>query len=132
MRRRSSVLTMLLVALIALPATALGTAAFLLGEHGFDWSTSDAETAYFEWNAEVTNDSGRAARAIVAVELLDNDDQIVHTDSVSLELQAGETRTVRDQGSLPLTEAANVMQFRFRVREPEEARLRRAGSTFRR
>lgn len=98
------------------------TAAFQLrlGEHSFDWTTVEQERAHFRWNAEVTNATGRNVRVTVTVDLLDDDDSVVHSDSTTVEMARDATQRVRHEGSLPFDRAADVVTFRFRL-APEPA-----------
>lgn len=118
MRRRLAVLTpaTLLLALAILAATpAPGAVQLTLGDHSFDWTTVEDERAHFRWSAEVHNESGRTMEVVVTVDLLDDDDSVVHSDSTTTTLEAGQRRTVRDEGSLPFDRAADVVSFRFRL-----------------
>lgn len=114
MRRRNLVLTTLLLALV-LPAAAWGSAQLRLGEHSFDWSTVEQERAHFNWSAEVTSETDQAVRVTVTVDLLDDDDSVVHSDSTTIDLAPGATERVRAEGSLPFDRAADVVTFRFRL-----------------
>lgn len=91
-----------------------------LGEHSFDWTTVEQERAHFRWSAEVTNGTGRNVRVTVTVDLLDDDDAVVHSDSTSVEMAREATQRIRHEGSLPFDRAADVVTFRFRLM-PEPA-----------
>lgn len=94
-----------------------------LGAHSFDWTTVEEERAHFRWSAEVINGTGRSVEVVVTVDLLDDDDSIVDSDSTTVTLEAGQRRTVRDDGSLPFDRAADVVSFRFRLTpKPPERR----------
>ncbi|HJO02871.1 MAG TPA: hypothetical protein QGG47_02730 [Acidobacteriota bacterium] len=86
-----------------------------LGEHEFDWSTVEQERAHFRWSAEVINDTTRPFDVEVAIDLLDDDDGVLHTDSGSVTVVAGEVATFRHEGSMPFDGAADVVSFRFRL-----------------
>lgn len=105
----------LLVLIVAVPAIALAGLQLSIGEHGFDWTTVEDDRAHFRWTADVTNDGGGAVEADVTVELLDDDDGVIHRDSTTATLQAGETRTVTHEGDLAFDQAADVVSFRFRI-----------------
>ena len=111
---------MLLIATLAL---ALPLAQLRLGEHSFDWTTVETERAHFAWSAEVVNESSSPFEVTVAVDLLDDDDATVGSRSgctvrggtAVVSVPPGQTRTVRNEGSLPFDCAADVVSFRFRL-----------------
>lgn len=86
-----------------------------LGRHDFDWSAVEQERAHFRWSAEVINDTDRAFEVDVSIDLLDDDDRVVETDSTSVIVEPGETGRAQHEGSLPLDRAADVVSFRFRL-----------------
>ena len=51
----------------------------------------------------------------VAIDLLDDDDGVLHTDSGTVTVVAGEIVTVDHEGSMPFDGAADVVSFRFRL-----------------
>lgn len=124
MTRRSRPLTRF--AALAL-ASAVGVAAaapqLTLGEHSFDWTTVEQERAHFAWSAEVINDSNAPFEVTVAVDLLDDDDSSVASRSgcavrgatAKVTVPAGQSRAVRNEGSLTFDCAADVVSFRFRL-----------------
>jgi len=109
--------------LIAGLALALPLAQLQLGEHTFDWTTVESDRAHFAWSAEVVNESSSPFEINVAVDLLDDDDATVGSRSgctvrggtAVVTVPAGQTRTVRNEGSLPFDCAADVVSFRFRL-----------------
>lgn len=108
-------------------AAAIGVAAaapqLTLGEHSFDWTTVEEERAHFAWGAEVVNGSNAPFEVTVAVDLLDDDDTSVASRSgcavrgasARVSVPASQSRTVRNEGSLPFDCAADVVSFRFRL-----------------
>jgi hypothetical protein len=94
-----------------------------LGEHAFDWTTIEQDRAHFVWNADVVNESSAAFEVTVTVDLLDDDDATVGSRddcqvrgaSAATSVAPGQTRTVRNEGSLPFDCAADVVSFRFRL-----------------
>lgn len=81
----------------------------------FDWGEASQDQVTYRWSAEAVNDSDGSQRVEVVFQMLDDDDQIVHRDSVTVTLQARQRRTVRQQGSLAYDRAADVVSYRFRV-----------------
>ena len=105
----------------AVPATPLPAHVAVqvtVDESHFDWTNLEGDRALFEWSARVVNAGTRAFRVQVALELLDDDDQVILVDEVTIEVAAGQSRTVRNDGSMPYDSAANVVQSRWRV-DPE-------------
>lgn len=97
---------------------ALGAAAsaeLRLGEHDFEWTDSDQERARFVWSAVVINDTDSDVAVDVSVDLLDDDDRIVHTETIRHQAVAGSQERVEDAGSLPFDKAVDVVSYRFRV-----------------
>lgn len=119
MRRRSVAVAsgILMMILLAVPvrATLAAAAQLTLGEHSFDWTTVEEERAHFRWSADVVNETARGVEVEVTVDLLDDNDAVVHSDSTTSTLDAGQRRTVRSEGSLPFDRAADVVTFRFRI-----------------
>ena len=105
------------VALLASPAllAAAPSAEVRLGRHSFDWTTVENDRALFAWSAEVVNDTRDSVVVQVFVDLLDDDDAVVKTDSVELTLAAGEIQTARHDSSMSFDAAAGVVSFRFRL-----------------
>ncbi len=86
-----------------------------LGEHDFDWSTVEQERAHFRWSAEVVNDTTRSFDVEVAIDLLDDYDRVLHTDTGSVTVPTGETMRLEQEGSMPFDRATDVVSFRFRL-----------------
>ena len=86
-----------------------------LGDNAFDWTTTDDDRAYFEWWADVVNAGAQPVEVEVTLDLLDDNDDIVHSDPVRIELRADQRRRVRQTGSLPYDTAANVVSHRLRL-----------------
>ena len=103
------------VLLAPLVGSVLAAQDLRLGEHEFDWSAVEQERAHFRWSAEVINDTTRAFDVEVAIDLLDDDDGVLHTDSGTVTVVAGEIVTVDHEGSMPFDGAADVVSFRFRL-----------------
>jgi len=95
-----------------------------LGEHGFEWTTvDDQDQAHFRWSAEVINAANREFAIEVVVDLLDDEDGVLLTDSTGARIGPGETMTVEHAGALSYDRAADVVLFRFRVNpSPPEGR----------
>ncbi len=100
---------------LALAGTAFAVADLRLGEHGFDWTTVEQDRAHFRWTAEVINDTTQDVEVEVTVDLLDDDDAVIASDSTSATLAAGQRARVEHDGSLPFDRAADVVSFRFRL-----------------
>ena len=103
------------LALALLAAVAAAAVEVRLGEHGFDWTTVEEDRAHFRWSAEVINETSQALEMTVTVDLLDDDDAVVHSDSVSTSVQPQSTQQVEHDGSLLFDRAADVVSFRFRL-----------------
>ncbi len=114
---RSTPVAVLGLALLLLPlAGSLPAALELsLGKHEFDWSTIEQERAHFRWSAEVVNDTTRSFEVEVTIDLLDDDDGVLHSDSGSVMVAAGETMRLEQAASMPFDRAADVVSFRFRL-----------------
>ena len=110
------VAVLVLVALVsAVAEQGLAAQELRLGKHEFDWSTVEQERAHFRWSAEVINETTLAFDVEVAIDLLDDDDGVLHTDTGSVTVVAGEFATVEHEGSMPFDGATRVMSFRFRL-----------------
>lgn len=115
-RARLPLLPLLLSCAVGLGASAAARATQLrIGESDFDWTTVEQDRAHFAWSAEVINEAGRDVDVKVTVDLLDDDEGIVYSDSVTTRVANAQTRTVRHEGSLPFDRAADVVRFRFRL-----------------
>lgn len=108
-------LTLGLLLTTALAAAPLPSVEVRLGEHAFDWTTVEDDRARFSWSAEVVNDTRERVVVKVSVDLLDDDDAVVHTDSTEVTVAAGATTAARHEGSLSFDAAAGVVSFRFRL-----------------
>lgn len=94
-----------------------------LGEYGFDWTTVEQERANFHWSAIVVNDSAQKFTVEVTIELLDDDDAVVATDSTSTTIDGNTQRKVEHESSLSFERAADVVSSRFRLQSlPPEGR----------
>lgn len=123
MTRRLHAMTPAILLIAGAVSLAAAAPQLRLGEHAFDWTTVEQERAHFAWSAEVVNDSNAAFEVTVAVDLLDDDDSSVASrsdcavtgTSAEVSVPAGQSRTVRNEGSLPFDCAADVVSFRFRL-----------------
>jgi len=107
-------MTLWAAGLLIVPA-ARASAQLRLGEHAFDWTTVEQDRAQFSWSAEVINESTQSFQVKVAVDLLDDQDAIVVSDSTDVAVGPGQRLTVKHDGSLPFDRAADVVSFRFRL-----------------
>ncbi len=114
-RTRLAGVLVLAALLTPLGGSVLAAQLLRLGEHEFDWSTVEQERVHFRWSAEVINDRTRAFDVEVAIDLLDDDDGVLHTDTGTVTVVAGEVVTLEQEGSMPFAGAANVVSFRFRL-----------------
>jgi len=108
---------LILVAFVcaALPLAVIAAQHLKLGKSDFDWKDAEQEVAHFGWVAEVINESSQDVEVEVSLDLLDDDDRIVHTDSTRQVAVAGATTRVEHEGSLPFDEAIDVVSSRFRI-----------------
>ena len=90
-------------------------------DRGFDWIDADGDIATFSWQVEVINETDRAYRVQVILELLDDDDRVINRDEqginrdfVTVTLEPGERQTVGNQGQLPYDRAAELVSYRHR------------------
>jgi len=117
-QQRAARLAAVLVLAALVPSLAgavLATQEIRLGEHDFDWSAVEQERARFRWSVEVINDTNRPFDVSAAIDLLDDDDSVLHTDTGSVTVVAGALVTFQHEGSMPFDGAAKVMSFRFRL-----------------
>ena len=108
---------LILVALVgaALPLSVIASQQLKLGKSDFDWQDAEQEVAHFAWTAEVINESADDVEVEVSLDLLDDDDRVVHTDSTRQLATAGATTRVAHAGSLPFDTAVDVVSSRFRI-----------------
>lgn len=109
--------TLIVVAFVctALPVALIATQQLKLGKSDFDWNDAEQEVAHFAWAAEVINESAQDVEVEVSLDLLDDDDRVVHTDSTRKVALAGATTRVEHEGSLPFDTAVDVVSSRFRI-----------------
>ena len=67
------------------------------------------------------NESSTDVEVEVSLDLLGDDDTVLHTDSKRAVAAAGATTEVNQDGSLPFDTALNVVSSRFRI-DPVEPR----------
>jgi hypothetical protein len=115
--RCKCVRTSVVVALVcaALPFAALAAQQLKLGKSDFDWKDSETEVAEFSWAAEVINESSTDVEVEVSLDLLDDDDRVIHTDSTRTTAVAGATTQVERDSSMPFDKAVDVVSSRFRI-----------------
>jgi hypothetical protein len=113
--RRAAVLV-LAALVLSLAGAVLATQELHLGEHDFDWSAVEQERARFRWSVEVINDTNRPFDVEVSIDLLDDDDSVLHTDTGSVTVVAGGLDTFQHEGSMPFDDAAKVTSFRFQLK----------------
>ncbi len=106
-----------MVALVCamLPVTVIAAQQLKLGKSDFDWKDSEQEVAEFAWAAEVINESAQDVEIEVSLDLLDDDDRVIHTDSTRTMAAAGATTRVEHDGSMPFDRAVDVVSSRFRI-----------------
>ncbi len=109
--------TLIVVAFIcaSLPVAVIAAQQLKLGKSDFDWKDAEQELAHFAWAAEVINESEQDVEVEVSLDLLDDDDRVVHTDSTRKVALAGATTRVEHDGSLPFDKAVDVVSSRFRI-----------------
>jgi len=109
--------TLIVVALVcaALPVAVIASQQLKLGKSNFDWNDAEQEVAHFAWAAEVINESAEDVEVEVSLDLLDDDDRVIHTDSARTTASAGATTRVEHEGSLPFDKAVDVVSSRFRI-----------------
>lgn len=120
-RGTTAVRAVAFAALALLAATAVGGPSLAAaqevrhGQEHFDWGDADHEVVTYEWSVELENTGDEPVQLEVVFQMLDDDDQVVHRDSVAVTLRAGQTRVVRkSDGSLQYDRAADVVSYRFR------------------
>lgn len=114
-------------ALIALASAAAGfsvaqdTPDVRLANQMFDWLDAREDAATFEWSVDVVNETDRAYRVRVILELLDDDDRVVNrdergvaADTVTITVEANSQESVQASGQLPYDLAAEVVSLRHR------------------
>ena len=109
--------TLIVVALLCavLPVAVIAGQQLKLGKSDFDWKDSEQEVAEFAWAAEVINESAQDVEVEVSLDLLDDDDRVIHTDSTRTMAGAGATTRVEHDGSMPFDRAVDVVSSRFRI-----------------
>ncbi len=100
---------------VLLPVAASGANQLKLGRNNFDWRDAEQELVQFAWAAEVVNEAAADVDVEVAIDLLSDDDQVIHTDTTRATATGGETTRVSREGSLSLDKATDVVSYRFRI-----------------
>ena len=110
------------VFLIPLLAAAFWQAGVRVHEQHFDWTTADQDQAHFEWSAAVINETTKPYEVQIVLELLDDDDNVIHRDDMTITLQPAQQRNVQHEGALDFDAAVAVVSYRFRreVEPPPE------------
>ncbi len=78
----------------------------------FDWGETNPESAAYTWTARVTNDTTATLNIIVRFEFLDEQDQVVKTETTTVRLDPAQTRTIRRAGTMDYDQANRVYSFR--------------------
>lgn len=112
------------VALLLAPATARPAAGqeetpdLKIVQQNFGWVSADEEagTARYAWRADVANNEGDDYQVVVVLELLDDNDEVQHTDHVSATLKAGDTETIQDDGTCTIEVAKTIVSYRNSLR----------------
>ena len=113
--QRFRVLIVVALVCAALPMAVIAAQQLKLGKSDFDWADAEQEVAHFVWVAEVINESAQDVEVEVSLDLLDDDDRVVHTDSTRQTALAGATTRVEHAGSLAFDKAVDVVSSRFRI-----------------
>ena len=113
--QRFRVLIVVALVCAALPMAVIAAQQLKLGKSDFDWADAEQEVAHFVWVAEVINESAQDVEVEVSLDLLDDDDRVVHTDSTRQTALAGATTRVAHAGSLAFDKAVDVVSSRFRI-----------------
>lgn len=97
------------------------TPALEIVDQQFGWVGADEEegTAVYAWSVDVENQEADEHEIIVTLELLDADEQVVHSDARSVSVEAGSVETVQSQGSVSIDVATAVASFRNALRLPQ-------------
>ena len=86
-----------------------------LADEEFDWDDIVQDQATFRWSAKVANKASRSFEVQVILDLLDENDQVIHSDRVSIMLQGEQERNVQRTGSISYEVALEVVSYRFRL-----------------
>lgn len=83
-----------------------------VSDENFEWGETTRERANYTWTAHVTNDTTATLDIIVRFEFLDEQDQVIKTESKTVRLAPAESTTVRESGSMSWDQANRVYSFR--------------------
>lgn len=118
-----TVLATLILGLACLPALATADEVEVrVQETSFSWSGKQDGAADFEWSAVVDNPGRREMNVEVRLDLLDDTDAVIATESVVVTLDPEARTPVGGTGSLPYPEARRADLFRIGLRPPEDGR----------
>lgn len=93
-------------------------------EFAFTGVDEEQGQALYTWSMDVANHEEEAQEVIATLELIDADDQVVHTDRARVEVEAEGLETVEGQGSLSVETARAVASYRNGLRIPQSTRTR--------
>lgn len=82
----------------------------LSGEE-LEWGTPTQETAPYTWSVRVNNDTTATLDITIRFQLLDQNDEVIKTETSTVRLQPAQSSTVRENGSLPYSQANNVYSY---------------------
>ncbi len=118
LRRSLSLLVASLVLLVvALPAVAQDDAEYVSVQNArFEWRGKQNQTAMFRWSATVENPSKRRNVEVqVTLVLVDEQGNVVASDSTTVTLDKESSADVEREGTLPYADAARVASYRVDV-----------------
>lgn len=83
-----------------------------IADENFDWGETTAESAAYTWTARVTNDTTATLNITVRFEFLDEQDQVIKTESATVRLDPAQSRRINQGGNMDYAQANRVYSFR--------------------
>lgn len=82
-----------------------------LSGESFDWGETDNENANYTWNVRIANDTTAQLDITVRFQFLDDNDQVIKTETKTVRLQPATSTTVRENGRMGYAQANRVYSF---------------------
>lgn len=82
-----------------------------LSNENFDWGETDNQNANYTWTVRVANDTTATLDITVRFQFLDDNDQVIKTETKTVRLDPAAASTLREAGRMSYAQANRVYSF---------------------
>lgn len=82
-----------------------------LSNENFEWGATDNQNASYTWTVRVANDTTASLDITVRFQFLDDNDQVIKTETKTVRLDPATSTTLRENGRMSYAQANRVYSF---------------------